>query len=42
VVAKALAQRHRLLQGVVVPMSHRLMRYQTVHYELSPRDGGDP
>jgi uncharacterized protein len=42
VAAKALARRHRLLQGVVVPMSHRLMRYQTVHYELSPRDGGDP
>lgn len=40
--AKALAQRHPLLQGVVVPMGHHLMRYQTVHYELSTRDGDRP
>jgi uncharacterized protein len=40
--AKALARRHRLLQGVLVPMGHRLMRYQTVHYELTARNGGGP
>jgi PPOX class probable F420-dependent enzyme len=32
--ATALARRHRLLQGVLVPLAHRLMRYQTMHYEL--------
>jgi uncharacterized protein len=34
--AKALARRHRLLQAVLVPLTHRLMRYQTMHYELRP------
>ena len=42
VAAKALGQRHRLLQGVVVPIGHRLMRYQTMHYELSACNGGGP
>jgi hypothetical protein len=23
-----------VLQGLIVPMSHRLMRYRTMHYEL--------
>ena len=32
--AKALARRHRLLQAILVPLAHRLMRYRTVHYEL--------
>lgn len=32
--AKALAQHHRFLQALLVPMAHRLMRYQTMHYEL--------
>jgi uncharacterized protein len=32
--ARALARRHRLLQGIVVPLAHRLMRYRTMHYEL--------
>jgi hypothetical protein len=32
--ARALARRHRVLQGVLVPLAHRLLRYQTVHYEL--------
>ena len=36
VAAKALARRHRMLQGIMVPMAHRLLRYQTMHYELSP------
>lgn len=34
--AKALARRHRLLQAVLVPLGHRLMRYRTMHYELRP------
>ncbi len=34
--ASALARRHRVLQGVVVPLSHRLMGYQTMHYEITP------
>jgi PPOX class probable F420-dependent enzyme len=33
--ARALARRQRVLQGVVVPMGHRLMRYRTLHYELT-------
>jgi hypothetical protein len=32
--ARALARRHRLLQAVLVPFAHRIMRYQTLHYEL--------
>jgi hypothetical protein len=39
VAARALARRHRLLQGIVVPLAHRLMRYRTMHYELHPGDG---
>jgi uncharacterized protein len=34
--ARALARRHRVLQAVLVPVAHRLMRYHTVHYELRP------
>jgi uncharacterized protein len=37
--AKALARRHRVLQGIVVPLFHRLLRYQTMHYELTPDPG---
>jgi uncharacterized protein len=33
--AKALAHSHRFLQAVLVPIGHRLMRYRTVHYELT-------
>lgn len=32
--AKALAKRHHVLQAVLVPAMHRLMRYRTMHYEL--------
>lgn len=39
VAAHALARRHRLLQAVLVPLAHRLMRYQTIHYELRPEPG---
>ena len=36
IAAKALARRHRVLQAILVPLAHRLMRYQTMHYELRP------
>jgi hypothetical protein len=39
IAAKALARRHRILQAILVPLSHRLMRYQTMHYELSFEPG---
>jgi PPOX class probable F420-dependent enzyme len=34
IAAQALARRHRVLQGLLVPLAHRLMRYRTLHYEL--------
>ena len=37
--AKALARQHPLLQGVLVPVAHRLMGHQTMHYELRARGG---
>jgi hypothetical protein len=36
VAAQALARRHRVLQAIVVPLAHRLMGYETMHYELYP------
>lgn len=36
IAARALARRHRILQAVLVPATHRLMRYRTLHYELVP------
>jgi PPOX class probable F420-dependent enzyme len=33
--AKVLAEQHPLLQAVLVPLTHRLMRYRTMHYLLS-------
>jgi uncharacterized protein len=36
IAARALARRHRVLQAIVVPAAHRLMRYRTLHYELRP------
>jgi len=36
VAARALARRHRVLQAILVPTAHRLMRYRTQHYELVP------
>lgn len=37
VAARVLARRHRILQAILVPAAHRLMRYRTMHYELVPR-----
>lgn len=38
--ATALSRRHRVLQGVLVPLVHRLMRYRTLQYELLPVQDG--
>ena len=35
---RALGRRHPILQAVLVPVTHRLMRYHTMHYELAPSD----
>ena len=35
--ARALARRHWILQAILVPATHRLMRYRTLHYELVPQ-----
>jgi PPOX class probable F420-dependent enzyme len=35
-VRHALAKKYPFLQGLLVPLIHRLRRYDTVHYELSP------
>jgi uncharacterized protein len=39
IAARALARRHRLLQAVLVPLAHRFLHYQTMHYELRPDAG---
>ncbi|MGH3302486.1 MAG: PPOX class F420-dependent oxidoreductase [Streptosporangiaceae bacterium] len=36
VAARALARRHPVLQGALVPVMHRVLRYRTMHYELEP------
>ena len=35
---RALARKHPLLHGLLVPLAHRLRRYRTVHLELRPLD----
>jgi uncharacterized protein len=39
VAAEALARRHPILQGMLVPIAHRLKGYETLHYELTARGG---
>ena len=39
IAAQALARRHRVLQGLLVPLAHRLLRYQAMHYELHADPG---
>jgi PPOX class probable F420-dependent enzyme len=36
--AQSLAQKYPLLQGILVPLYHRLRGYRTVHVELMPTD----
>jgi hypothetical protein len=40
VAARALARRHRVLHGALVPLMHRLRGYRTMHYELHFGDQG--
>jgi PPOX class probable F420-dependent enzyme len=40
--SKLLARKYPLLHGVLVPLAHRLMRTQTLHYELSEVQPGSP
>jgi len=35
IAARALAHKYRILQGILVPLSHRLARYKTLHYEVT-------
>ncbi|HVV14738.1 PPOX class F420-dependent oxidoreductase [Amycolatopsis sp.] len=34
---RLIAREHRFLHGFLVPLAHRMKRYQTLHYELRPR-----
>jgi uncharacterized protein len=36
---RAIARKHRILHGVLVPLVHRLRRNKTVHIELTPAEG---
>jgi PPOX class probable F420-dependent enzyme len=42
IAARALARSHPVLQAVLVPAAHRLLRYRTMHYELRPDTGYSP
>jgi PPOX class probable F420-dependent enzyme len=35
---RLLARKHPLLQGIAVPLTHRLWRTRTLHFELTPTD----
>jgi uncharacterized protein len=35
---RALARRHPVLQGIAVPVLHRLKGYKKLHYELKPSE----
>ena len=37
--SRLIARKHPLLQGVLVPLGHRLRRNRTVHLELTPLAG---
>ncbi len=37
--ARALRRKHPVLQGVLVPLAHRLMRCGTAHFEVRPMAG---
>jgi PPOX class probable F420-dependent enzyme len=34
--SRALARKYRIIQGVLVPLAHRVARQETLHYELTP------
>lgn len=35
--SRALARRHRVLHGLLIPLAHRLRRFRTVHLEVTLR-----
>ena len=35
--ARALRRRHPVLQGILVPLAHKLLRCGTAHFEIRPR-----
>jgi PPOX class probable F420-dependent enzyme len=37
-IRRLLARKHRLQQGIAVPLLHRVKRYKTLHYELTLDD----
>jgi PPOX class probable F420-dependent enzyme len=37
--ARLISRKHPLLQGIMVRWGHPLMRYKTLHYEVTPEDG---
>jgi PPOX class probable F420-dependent enzyme len=37
---KLINKKHPMLHGILVPMAHRLARYETVHLELTPLELG--
>ena len=37
--SKALARKHRIVHGILVPLAHRLRGHKTLHFELTPVDG---
>jgi PPOX class probable F420-dependent enzyme len=38
IAAKAIERKYRIIQGILVPLAHRLTRAKTLHYELAPID----
>jgi len=40
--AGALRRKHPVLQGIVVPLGHRVLRCGTAHFELRPTDPASP
>jgi PPOX class probable F420-dependent enzyme len=38
---RAIARRHPVFQGVLIPLAHKMARYTTMHYEVSV-EGGSP
>ena len=38
--ARLIARKHPFLQGIMVRWAHPLMRYKTLHYEVTPVEGG--
>ncbi|MFK0169175.1 PPOX class F420-dependent oxidoreductase [Streptomyces sp. NPDC090306] len=37
--ARLLRRKHPVVQGLLVPLSHKVMRARTLHYEISPQPG---